>query len=72
MRRRCGKRPENRMGGSPDEFDVLVVGAGAAGLAAGHRLSEARVSTLVLEARARIGGRAHTMPTRTGHPVDLG
>jgi monoamine oxidase len=60
------------MGGSPDEFDVLVVGAGAAGLAAGHRLSEARVSTLVLEARARIGGRAHTMPTRTGHPVDLG
>jgi monoamine oxidase len=60
------------MGGSPDDFDVLVIGAGAAGLAAGHRLSEARVSTLVLEARARIGGRALTMPTRTGHPVDLG
>ena len=54
------------------DFDVLVIGAGAAGLAAGHRLSEARVSALVLEARGRIGGRAHTMPTRTGHPVDLG
>jgi monoamine oxidase len=60
------------MGGSPADFDVLVIGAGAAGLAAGHRLSEARVSSLVLEARSRIGGRAHTMPTRTGHPVDLG
>jgi monoamine oxidase len=60
------------MGGSPDDFDVLVIGAGAAGLAAGHRLSEARVSILVLEARTRIGGRAHSMPTRTGHVVDLG
>ena len=60
------------MGASPSDFDVLVIGAGAAGLAAGHRLSEARISTLVLEARSRIGGRAHTMPTRTGHPVDLG
>jgi len=72
MRRRRGKKPEDGMGGSPDDFDVLVIGAGAAGLAAGHRLSEARLSSLVLEARGRIGGRAHTMPTRTGHPVDLG
>src|SRR6185437_16754822 len=72
MRRRCRKRPEDRMGASPSDFDVLVIGAGAAGLAAGHRLSEARLSSLVLEARGRIGGRAHTMPTRTGHPVDLG
>lgn len=60
------------MGVPQSDFDVLVIGAGAAGLAAGHRLTEARVSTLILEARARIGGRAHSMPTRTGHPVDLG
>ena len=60
------------MGGSPVDFDVLVVGAGAAGLAAGRRLSEARVSSVVLEARSRIGGRAQTMPTRAGYPVDLG
>ncbi|HKW55140.1 MAG TPA: FAD-dependent oxidoreductase, partial [Stellaceae bacterium] len=60
------------MRGSQSDVDVLVIGAGAAGLAAGHRLSEARVSSLVIEARARIGGRAHSLPTRTGHLVDLG
>jgi monoamine oxidase len=54
------------------EFDVVVVGAGAAGLAAARRLQEARRSVVVLEARDRIGGRSHTIPTRLGFPVDLG
>jgi monoamine oxidase len=46
---------------------VLVVGAGAAGLAAASKLSAARVRVLVLEARHRIGGRVFT-----AHPEDLG
>jgi monoamine oxidase len=54
------------------EFDVVVVGAGAAGIAAGRRLVEGGASTLVLEARQRLGGRAWTVPSAAGHPLDLG
>jgi monoamine oxidase len=54
------------------EVDVVVVGAGAAGIAAGRCLVEAGASTLLLEARGRIGGRAWTQPTAAGPAVDLG
>lgn len=60
------------MDGSGDTVDVVVVGAGAAGLAAGRHLMEARASVVVLEARERTGGRAWTAPTALGHRVDLG
>ncbi len=50
---------------------VVVVGAGAAGIAAGRRLRAAKVSFLILEARGRVGGRAHTA-VREGFPLDLG
>ncbi|HSI39467.1 MAG TPA: FAD-dependent oxidoreductase [Xanthobacteraceae bacterium] len=45
------------------EVDVAVVGAGAAGLAAGSRLQAAGVRVAVLEAAARAGGRAYTDTT---------
>lgn len=46
---------------SPDVVDVVIVGAGAAGLGAARTLLDAGVkSFVVLEARARIGGRIHT------------
>lgn len=54
------------------DIDVAVIGAGAAGLAAARHLQQNRHSVLVLEARDRIGGRAHTMMTAAGLPVDLG
>ena len=60
------------MNGHLSDVDVVVIGAGAAGLAAGKRLVEARASAVVVEARRRIGGRSMTIPTRLGHPVDLG
>ncbi|HSV13720.1 MAG TPA: NAD(P)/FAD-dependent oxidoreductase [Tepidisphaeraceae bacterium] len=44
----------------PKEADVLIVGAGVAGLTAGRRLSGAGRRVMVLEARDRIGGRIHT------------
>lgn len=51
-------------------FDVLILGAGAAGLAAATELAEAGRSALVLEARDRIGGRcwSHQAP---GLPVPI-
>ena len=53
------------------DVDVAVVGAGAAGLAAAKELRRAGKSFVVLEARARIGGRAYTDAT-LGAPFDAG
>jgi monoamine oxidase len=52
-------------------FDAVVVGAGYAGLAAARKLTEEGCSTVVLEARDRVGGRAHTVE-EAGARVDLG
>jgi monoamine oxidase len=54
-----------------DDLEVVVVGAGAAGLGAAMRLAAARVSFTVLEARNRAGGRAYTVP-EGAFPFDLG
>ncbi|NEB50204.1 NAD(P)-binding protein, partial [Streptomyces sp. SID339] len=40
--------------------DVVIVGAGAAGLSAAHRLTSAGVTTVVLEAAPCVGGRMST------------
>jgi monoamine oxidase len=54
------------------ETDVVVIGAGAAGVAAARRLAAAQIPALVLEARARVGGRAWTMREPSGLALDLG
>src|SRR5690242_20035351 len=54
-----------------EETDVVVIGQGAAGVAAARRLAAARIPTVVLEARSRVGGRAWTM-RGAGLPLDLG
>jgi monoamine oxidase len=58
---------------SPVRTDVLVIGAGAAGLAAAAELTRAGRSVLVVEARDRIGGRCetHRIPG-LAVPVELG
>lgn len=53
------------------QVEAIVIGAGAAGLAAAEKLSAARIKTLVLEARERVGGRVFTMRDK-GFPVELG
>jgi monoamine oxidase len=51
---------------------VVVVGAGAAGLASARRLTDAGVDVLVLEARDRIGGRTWSYDFGGGTTIDLG
>jgi monoamine oxidase len=51
--------------------DVLIIGAGVAGLIAARDLTAAGARVLVLEARDRLGGRVMTHHTPDG-PVELG
>ena len=52
--------------------DVAIVGAGAAGLAAARALTGTGLRTVVLEAKSRVGGRAHTEMLLPGVPFDHG
>lgn len=52
------------------KYDVVIIGAGAAGLAAAAELGRRRRSVLVLEARERLGGRCHTVRA-PGLPVPI-
>jgi monoamine oxidase len=55
------------------EADAIVVGAGAAGLAAARSLACRSVRVIVLEARDRIGGRVWPRPVaRMATPAELG
>ena len=55
----------------PANADVVVVGAGFAGLAAARELVKRGRDVVVLEGRDRVGGRSSTA-TIAGVPVDLG
>ena len=56
----------------PSDPDVVIVGAGAAGLQAGRTLQHKGVSFVIVEAASRIGGRAYTESATFGAPVDHG
>src|SRR5438105_1616414 len=53
--------------------DVIVIGAGAAGMAAARELSRASTNVVIVEARDRLGGRIHTLrDPGFPLPVELG
>src|ERR1700748_1003005 len=56
----------------PSFVDVAIIGAGAAGLGAAHALKDSGLSVVVLEARDRVGGRAHTIMAAPDIVFDLG
>jgi len=51
---------------------IIIVGAGAAGLAAASRLTRAGFRVLLLEARDRLGGRVWSIPRSDGTVAELG
>lgn len=61
-----------QMAHAQEDFDVLVIGAGMAGLAAARTLQENGYTVAILEARDRIGGRLWTNRDLDGIPLDLG
>jgi monoamine oxidase len=55
------------------DTQVLIIGAGAAGLLAARELAAAGRQVLVIEARDRIGGRVHTLkPPGFGRAIEAG
>jgi len=56
----------------PRETDIVVIGAGAAGIAAARRIQAANRKVIVIEAAAQIGGRCLTDTTTFGVPFDRG
>ena len=57
---------------SNSNADVVIIGGGAAGIAAARRLRAEGVDALLVEARTRLGGRAWTVIDDGGFPLDLG
>src|ERR1700712_4719034 len=56
----------------PREADIVVIGAGAAGIAAARRIMAANRKVIVLEATGQIGGGRPTHPATFDVPFDRG
>ena len=59
-------------GGPDSAADVIIIGAGIAGLECARVLGAAGVRCTLLEARTRFGGRIHTDHTTFGFPIECG
>src|SRR4051812_34262357 len=57
---------------SAGEVDIIIIGAGAAGIAAARRVAAANKRYALLEASSRLGGRCATDTRIFGLPYDVG
>src|SRR5205807_9991313 len=66
--------PDSPLARAPAGKKVIVIGAGLAGLVAGYELAQAGHDVAILAARARPGGRVHTIrePCSAGPPAEAG
>ena len=71
-RRKRTKKHSTRRRRRVRRYDVVVVGAGLAGLTAARRVAQAGKSVLVLEARNRVGGRTLNHELGNGKVLDAG
>ena len=69
---RPARRTASKGAPVPSSADVVVIGAGFAGLTAAHTLSQAGRSVVVLEARDRVGGRVWNHDLGGGHVSERG
>lgn len=60
------------LAGTARSADVIVIGAGLAGLSSARKLKAQGASIVVLEARDRPGGRVHSQRLESGQMIDLG
>lgn len=67
-----GRRAANEVMDVLDDGVIIVVGAGAAGLAAAAALVDEDYDVVVFEGRNRVGGRMNTNTRSVGMPVDMG
>ncbi|KAH8655413.1 putative flavin-containing amine oxidase [Xylariales sp. PMI_506] len=71
----CPEQPsiQPSLPAATESCDVVIVGAGLAGLTAAHEVLRAGLSCVVLEARDRVGGKTVSQPLSNGTGVvDLG
>ena len=61
-----------RGAGLPRDVDIVVIGAGAAGIAAARRIMSANRKVIVVEAASQVGGRCITDASTFGVPFDRG
>jgi len=66
------RKPKRPSTGSVRRADVVIVGAGFAGLTAARRLRQAGRSVIVMEARDRVGGRVWNHDLGGGHISERG
>jgi choline dehydrogenase-like flavoprotein len=65
-------RPRLAWSAVPREADIVVIGAGAAGIAAARKIAAAGRKVVVVEASGAIGGRCRTDSTTFDMPFDRG
>ncbi len=64
--------PHSALAGLDSNPDVVIVGAGAAGIAAAHSLLKHNRKVAILESRGRVGGRVYTDTSTFNAPYDIG